>query len=820
MLTKNMNPHRFSKILVLLFVFILNAAPAQVPVWIDQTIPSYPYNDITRIPGTHDVIAVGDNGIVMKILNGARNWKIFNSGTNSNLNFLSFPHDSTGYAIAGDTVIIKTVDGGEHWNVLNQTRLSWQIHDLFFCNNLTGYVLGDSLPYPYNSDRLIKTTDGGMTWDTVKHFYTLNEVNQQYFLNPDTGFIGGNSDYIFRTLDGGMSWDSSHLLFPTSSFRSEVLSLDFTSSSTGFAVVKEDWSNCKLFLYKTIDFGTSWNLQCLIDSFNVSLYDTTRQVLKFIDGKNAYYLYHGLRYITSDSGQTWMRQPNENLTVEPQPISMTSLSPDSIFFASNHGFLIDYSNGMGLTMHLDTLYKWRSLGTNLDMHGIYFIDSLKGFAINNSGIQRTLDGGNTWFSNDAWATAVNYCSSNRIQFTDPINGYITCQNGKTRDGGINWESLDSGYSWKSLSFVDSLLGYTISNNFPDSSVAKTIDGGHTWNRTVIPGNDNLFDISAVDHSFAYLTTVNSQNGGVYKTSDGGQNWSMVYSQPYKENLIKFLNDTVGFLGDTHYGWIQKSTDGGLHWNNVFSPNVLPSQGKEVHKIQFINPQVGYAMLYCTSPTEYLLLKTKDFGNTWNVAANFQQRFDDIWFVNDSLVYGVSFNGMIKKNYVPLDSFPTASFEPFDLHFCIGDTLRLLNHSTSGLSDQWLVNGVPSAITRDYQIIASGTGAITVQLIVSNSFSTDTSTRTFIIDNCISKINGIASSQIIVSPNPVVNELQIRSSSKLILNLILYDLTARKVFQKQFAGNSIIDLSGFQNGIYLYEIRDNEGNIKTGKIIKN
>jgi len=77
-----------------------------------------------------------------------------------------------------------------------------------------------------------------------------------------------------------------------------------------------------------------------------------------------------------------------------------------------------------------------------------------------------------------------------------------------------------------------------------------------------------------------------------------------------------------------------------------------------------------------------------------------------------------------------------------------------------------------------------------------------------------------SENISVFPNPFQEEFQVTFSSNQPVSLTIVDFTGRKVFNKSFVRSTEINTSYFSKGIYIYEMRSNNGIIKTGKLIKD
>ncbi|MFI5219461.1 MAG: T9SS type A sorting domain-containing protein [Bacteroidia bacterium] len=71
----------------------------------------------------------------------------------------------------------------------------------------------------------------------------------------------------------------------------------------------------------------------------------------------------------------------------------------------------------------------------------------------------------------------------------------------------------------------------------------------------------------------------------------------------------------------------------------------------------------------------------------------------------------------------------------------------------------------------------------------------------------------------VSPNLVTNELNVKTNSNKLLEIILFDITSRKLLQQTFISSVSLNTEQLAKGIYLYEVRNKNGVIKKGKVVK-
>jgi uncharacterized repeat protein (TIGR01451 family) len=72
---------------------------------------------------------------------------------------------------------------------------------------------------------------------------------------------------------------------------------------------------------------------------------------------------------------------------------------------------------------------------------------------------------------------------------------------------------------------------------------------------------------------------------------------------------------------------------------------------------------------------------------------------------------------------------------------------------------------------------------------------------------------------IVFPNPFSDFLNITRQENILSKIILYDITARKLFEKSFSGSLSLNTVQFSKGIYFYSIESLNGEVKKGKLIK-
>jgi len=76
------------------------------------------------------------------------------------------------------------------------------------------------------------------------------------------------------------------------------------------------------------------------------------------------------------------------------------------------------------------------------------------------------------------------------------------------------------------------------------------------------------------------------------------------------------------------------------------------------------------------------------------------------------------------------------------------------------------------------------------------------------------------SHISVFPNPVTSYLTITCDSDYESEVILYDITSRVLFKQFFTSSTTINTSQFTAGLYFYEVRNKNGSVSCGRVIKH
>lgn len=194
--------------------------------------------------------ACGDNGTILTTSNGGVNWTPQTSNTTNQLNAVQFVNATTGWVIGSGSRLLKTINGGTNWTQQNNQGADlWGIAPLDANNVWVSGSFNSTQGFP----SLLKTNNGGTNWvyqtnSGVSSFITFDDI---CFADANNGWVVGGNGIIRRTTDAGATaWTAQ-----TSGTGFELLGIDFINTTTGFACGRQG------VMFFTANGGTSWSAQ-------------------------------------------------------------------------------------------------------------------------------------------------------------------------------------------------------------------------------------------------------------------------------------------------------------------------------------------------------------------------------------------------------------------------------------------------------------------------------------------------------------------------------------------------------------------------------
>lgn len=299
--------------------------------------------------------------------------------------------ENLAWLVTENSEALKTSDGGQNWDTMPENAGSslWGIAN----------AGPDSVWITGNNGTIRFSSDGGETFSPQNSGvgYFLFGVD---FISSAEGWIAGDDGIILQTADGGVEWETQPT--PTGSRLYDVC---FADALNGWACGRDGA------IIHTTDGGGTWENQN--SQSNERLYG-----IDFTDQNDGWVVgWSGVVRHTTDGGASWL------------PVDLGSqVEKYHVEFSSEmHGCIVGYDGEIFITTDGGTNWEQQSSGTGKDFYGVVFGDDLTGFAGGNSVLQKTTDGGFTWFSQTenvetAWLNILG----TKIGTVDPDQHVIIC----------------------------------------------------------------------------------------------------------------------------------------------------------------------------------------------------------------------------------------------------------------------------------------------------------------------------------------------------------------------------------------------------------
>lgn len=473
------------------------------------------------------VVAVGEEGIVMRSFDGGLSWTTTNvepGVASATLEEVDFCGD---FLIAGGEGLFLSADDGATWANVSTVGEVVDI-DTFGTTHAWAVTLDGTV---------LRSTTAGSTWSTStippgwwSWSYCID------FLDEDRGWIGGQNGLILETGDGGATWTQR-------------------ASPTNWTIHKIQRDTNRSFLMERSGVwsgsaaGTGW-----VDSF----FPWTTAAEDFeMDG--AFGLatgYFGRIQRTVDGAQTWVLSLEDNAW---EHYGLVLLGGGDALVVGEAERVLRTTDG-GLTW-TQTHGSTGMAPSPIFVRNVYAVDSSTVFAACNEGtVLRSDDGGQSWAEQDAGAAAT---SLRAIHFFDDQHGYAVGKKQgfyptlcSTHDGGLNWHERNQLGMYDYYDVV--AVAPDVALAAADTSIYKTTDGGVSWTwETPLPYGDYLSIDAVGDIAYAAGTQL-------VKSVDAGDNWTVLRNLPYRAHGISFHDDLTGWMVGEN-GTIEHTTDGGATW---------------------------------------------------------------------------------------------------------------------------------------------------------------------------------------------------------------------------------------------------------------
>ncbi|MFC1718442.1 YCF48-related protein, partial [Candidatus Poribacteria bacterium] len=302
--------------------------------------------------------------------------------------------------------------------------------------------------------------------------------------------------------------------------------------------------------------------------------------------------------------------------VDVSPGRWSEMDLNDVFFIGGQGWAVGED---GAIVHTSDGTRWhdQNSGVNVDLYGVHFEDTLRGWVVGALGvILNTEDGGTTWKLQDSLTTAALY----DIDFGDDRYGWIVGGSGAilyTENYGRTWKTaVEAAPGQRNLNALDmygTARGWAVGNRGTifrwngtgwleqtDPSLTQADlhdvhftsvnegwivgDGGvilrtgsagapwASWKDKADAGNANLRSVHFTRNQKQYGWIV-GDNGTIVRTSNSGGSWFRYNGNPAASEDLNGLysvnNNEIWAVGDN--GSIIKSPNRGQSWEPFVAP---------------------------------------------------------------------------------------------------------------------------------------------------------------------------------------------------------------------------------------------------------
>ncbi len=692
-----------------IFVLLFSVSVSAQWTWQNPLPQGNTLNDVFFITNTIGW-AVGDAGTILKSVDGGASFEVINYPFHQNLYAVEFNDMQNGVCVGESGIMLKSSDGGNTWNS-KETGLTENLRAISMISPGKVWATGDD-------GTILHSDDSGDTWQ-VQWSDTSMSLSSVSFVDATHGWAaGGNNSggsVLLHTTNGGLTWTelSGGLLSPFSV-------VQFIDTYTGFAILPSSPYGGGESVYKTIDCGHTWTFLST-PGWN-SIFD-----IYFIDADHGWVVgwigdtgQFSISSYTNDGGNTWTEIWGGRGTL--MSIFIKGLNDPFNGWVVGSGGQIYHITSDGGVYSLNTICEGATYGGFYD---VFFTDENHGWAVggnfypSRSKILRTDNGGATWNATETFGNPLK-----KVFFVNSQEGWIIGTPGAgpwsnvvmhTTDGGLSWETQyyhygnDSEPSFKDLWFTDQQMGWVVGGTDnvyppPDTTILlHTTDGGLNW--------INLSNLT--DKTLSAVCFTDPNNGWIagdqtiLHTSDGGQNWEEIWTGIHNWTDITFLDHNHGWvLGDSIANWdaktmIMRTSDGGSTWEESYLDH--HSYGKEIF---FTDMDHGWI-------ANGELLSTNDGGETWKQQLINFESSAGVSFVDNSNGWVVGGAGdilhttnggmvgikdpppILKTENFGVDIYPNPSIGQFTVEFYLQQSsmVNLVVHNSLGQVVATLTDGV-------------------------------------------------------------------------------------------------------------------------------
>ncbi len=499
----------------------------------DRTLYGVSFGDATT------GVAVGEGGFIASTDDAGATWRAAKPPVTEDLRGVCFGSRNVGVAVGLRGVLLVSSDAGR----------SWSRKDLGVMESLMAVTMPSPKEAWVVGERgiILHSRDAGGTWTTerqpsAKWLYgvwffgetgwavgrdglVLRYLMKKWEVIPVPGAIdslycvcGSSGDAVTVVGAGGKAWntpDAGVTWTPRETGSREDLTGIAQTGKVAWAVGGENA------LLSSIDGGDAWATYSLE---NLPSY----VAVSFVDDSTGWVVGRaGLIWNTRDGGRNWGQQ-DAGMRKDFHAVFAASRL---LCFAVGESVIVKTDDG-GLAwrrvwqeppLTAAELEKPKALRKPpIVLNDIFFFDTRRGWAAGSEGV--LLYTGNEGESWERLRTGFDRALYS-VWFDSPSHGFIAAEDGRlyaTDSGGRRWTAVSTGGGGEALRaifFLDADRGWAVGDG---GTILRTTDGGRVWKEMRVGGAVSLRDVCFVDRARGWVV---GDRGVLLRTWDGGDTWS-------------------------------------------------------------------------------------------------------------------------------------------------------------------------------------------------------------------------------------------------------------------------------------------------------
>ena len=290
------------------------------------------FNGVYFINSTTGIIVGGNQSndsiqTILRTVDGGQSWSVVTDALGSWLLDVEFVDSNNGYAVGERGKILYTSDGGQSWaNITVPVGLAdRKFTAVHFFDSQIGIGVGGKDSINDSIQTIIKTIDGGLNWNVIEDSIG-SMLKTVHFIDTNAGYVAGNNGVIKFSGNQGLSWTAYNI---AGNDNNAINDIDFLNSDFGVA----EGVGGKILVYNSMLSLSTFDISNNVNS-SFQLYPNpanNRLTIRIVDG-NKKQIQEGEITIYNVLGEELKKQKISNLS-EITDVDISSL-PAQLYMLS------------------------------------------------------------------------------------------------------------------------------------------------------------------------------------------------------------------------------------------------------------------------------------------------------------------------------------------------------------------------------------------------------------------------------------------------------------------------------------------------------